>query len=145
MGPLEATGLCSFSQACTDARLELVNTLNIRGRQAATPAEKTAEAASVTKMASKLFDCARAMFICKTMEDMEAVLQGLLTECSVAKRDRLYDVVRVKQRFEKPTPPGWADIFINLRSRETGYTVELQVGLCSIFFFEYLLIFFNIF
>ena len=58
------------------------------------------------------------------MEDMALALIGLRDICG--RPGAAWEVVRVKQRFENPTPAGWADIFVNVRHVGTGYTAELQ-------------------
>ena len=58
------------------------------------------------------------------MEDMALALIGLRDICG--RPGAAWEVVRVKQRFESPTAAGWADIFVNVRSRSTGYIAELQ-------------------
>ena len=55
---------------------------------------------------------------------MARALSRLQDACAAPTSE--HEVVRVKQRFENPTPAGWADIFVNVRSKKTGYTAELQ-------------------
>ena len=126
-GPIRITvappkGLArGFTKAATDARVSL------RQSGAATAggrAHPETEKAAVAQTVARLFDVTRAMVETSTMDDCARALSRLQKACGTATAE--YEVVRVKQRFESPTAAGWADIFVNVRSRSTGYIAELQ-------------------
>jgi hypothetical protein len=110
-----------FTKACTDARVTLLQS----GRCAhggRAPAEE--EDRVLGAQVAQLYDVARAMVECPTMEDMSEALIGLRNVCSAQNSN--WEVVRVKQRFENPTAAGWSDIFVNVRNVRTKFTCELQ-------------------
>jgi len=116
---LQARG---FSKAVTDAREALRNSGRVSaGGRAAAGVENQAVATAV----AQVFDVVRAMIEVDTMEEMAHVLEALQHACGPSEE---YEVVRVKQRFEDPTPAGWSDVFLNVRSTTTGFTAEIQIA-----------------
>ena len=110
-----------FTKAVTDARVSLRQS---GAAAAGSRANLEAEKAAVAQTVARLFDVTRAMVETSTMDDCARALSRLQDACGTATAE--YEIVRVKQRFENPTAAGWADIFVNVRSRSTGYIAELQ-------------------
>jgi hypothetical protein len=71
---------------------------------------------------SRIVDLSRASLVYTTMEELQAGLAAVEAQA---------DVVRVKNRFDKPTSSGYRDIVFNLRM-PNGHIVELQLHLKQI-------------